>query len=509
MHTLHERFRSVAAQLPDRPAVSAGADRLTYQELAALSDDITGILAKSLGADERLVALRTRRSLWAPAAILGILQSGRGYVPIDYDYPDARQQHMLKDSGAAIVITDSGLHPGEVPVASVGPFTVARKVTGDSLLDIQAGVPKDTAYVIYTSGSTGVPKGCMVAHKHVLALFEAADQVFDFGPKDVWSVFHSYSFDFNVWELWGPLLYGGRAVTVPADTATDPEAFTRVLADEGVTVLNQVPSIFSFLVRELEMFPMPLPQLRHVIFGGETLPPGEVRRWTALGIAPQAKLTNMYGITETTVLTTHCEVTPELFADAPPGTTPIGWPMPGLTVTLHDEDGAIVPDGQPGEIWVSGPTVSYGYLNRDELNRERFGMTTHQGQRKRVYRSGDDAIRRPDGRIYYLGRRDQQVKLRGFRVELGEIEAAMRSVPGIRAAACGIEVNQHGHKTLVAYLVPDLTRPPKDEDIRTFLAACLPRHMRPHRLKRLAELPVGPTGKLDRTALRTAAPTTT
>ncbi|WBO65118.1 amino acid adenylation domain-containing protein [Streptomyces camelliae] len=494
--TLHERFREVATRWPDRCAVSAGSDAVTYGRLGGLADELSDVLTAELSPAEGLVALRIGRSVRAPAAILGVLQSGRGYVPVDPDYPAARQQHILRDSGSALVVTDSGVADDEVPVASVGPFVIARRPAAPD----RARVPAGTAYVIYTSGSTGTPKGCLVGHEHVLGLFDAAGQVFDFGPDDVWTVFHSYSFDFSVWELWGALLHGGRAVMVGPAVAADPAAFKTLLAEESVSVLNQVPSVFGLLTQELELAPVELPRLRHVIFGGEALHADDIGHWNAVAAAPRARLTNMYGITETTVHVTYCELTGELLDEAPAGTTPIGRALPHLEVTLVDDDGVPVPDGEPGEIWVSGAGVSHGYLNRDALTAEKF--VTDGG--RRFYRSGDQAVRRPDGMLYYVGRKDQQVKLRGFRIELGEIEAALRAMPGIGSAACGVEENRHGDRVLVAYVVPAVGTPASSKDIRDALAAALPAHLRPQRIKYLTELPITPHGKLDRTALRTA-----
>ncbi|MCX4551220.1 amino acid adenylation domain-containing protein [Streptomyces sp. NBC_01387] len=495
--TLHERFREVATRWPDRCAVSTGTDAVTYGRLRELADELSDALAAELNDGEGLVALRIGRSVRAPAAVLGVLQSGRGYVPVDPDYPAARQQHILRDSGSALVVTDNGVDDDEVPVASVGPFVIARRPADPG----RSQVPSGTAYVIYTSGSTGTPKGCLVGHEHVLGLFDAAGKVFDFGPDDVWTVFHNYSFDFSVWELWGALLHGGRAVMVGPAVAGDPAAFKELLAEESVSVLNQVPSVFGLLTQELELAPVELPRLRHVIFGGEALHADDIGRWNTVAAAPRAKLTNMYGTTETTVHVTYCELTEELLAEAPARTTPIGHPLPHLKVTLVDDGGLPVPDGEPGEMWVSGAGVSHGYLNRDALTAEKF-VVTEDG--RRCYRSGDQAVRRPDGNLYYVGRKDQQVKLRGFRIELGEVEAALRALPGIGSAACGVEENRHGDGVLIAYVVPTVGAPASSKDIRDALTACLPAHMRPQRIKYLTELPITPHGKLDRTALRTA-----
>ncbi|HTI23535.1 MAG TPA: amino acid adenylation domain-containing protein [Kutzneria sp.] len=491
MDTLHERFRAVAALHPERPAVTAGPETSTYAQVAALADLVADQLASVLRPEDRLVGLRVTRRAAAPSALIGILAAGRGYVPVDPDYPAARQDYIVGDCGLAVVVTDGELRADEVAVATVGPLVVARRTDPG----VAAVVPDDTAYVIYTSGSTGAPKGCVVGHGHVLALFDGCDGLFDFTADDVWTAFHSFSFDFSVWELWGPLLTGGRVVIVPSAAAADAEAFKALLAHERVSVLSQVPSSFGSLTRELALAPTPLPSLRHIVFGGEAIVPADLERWDGLGLAPRSVITNMYGITETTVHVSFCRLTPKDLAAATPGTTPIGVALPHLEVLIVDEDGRPLPDLEPGEMWVGGAAVTYGYLNRPELTAQRF--VTVDG--RRYYRSGDHAVRHPDGSLYYVGRMDHQVKLRGYRIELAEVEAAVRALPGVSAAACGVEETRAGHQMLVAYIVPNAEV--TDRQLQEALAESLPQHMRPQRFRRLAELPITGNGKLDRKAL--------
>ncbi|MGA5817171.1 amino acid adenylation domain-containing protein [Kitasatospora sp. NPDC094028] len=483
---LDTRFAATAARYPDRTAVSDTSGVLTYRQLDALASEVAATLAGRVSPGQ-LVALRADRTRHAPGGILGILRSGAAYLPVDPGYPEARQQHLLDDSGAQLVLTDAPLLPGESPLTTIGPFTLATRPGA-----VAKATPADTAYAIYTSGSTGLPKGCLVSHAHVLGLMDAAAPLFDLGPEEVWTIFHSWSFDFSVWELWGPLLYGGHAVVVDRESAADPESFAQLLADREVTFLNQVPSAFGNLVTEAVALGLSFPALRHVVFGGEALVPDDVRRFWQAGTGPNATLVNMYGITETTVHVTFCPLTPELLAGARPGRTPIGRPLPHLAITLRDADGAPVPPGQPGELWVSGASVSHGYLERPELNAARF-TDGH-------YHSGDWAIEELDGSFSYLGRQDGQVKLRGFRIELGEIEAALRTIPGVSSAACTVTPDA---QSLTAYVVADPEAVPA-RDIRTHLAECLPAHMLPQQIHHLRQLPLTPHGKLDRTALLAA-----
>lgn len=483
---LDTRFADAAARHPDRTAVSDTSGTLTYRQLDTLASEVADSLGGRVSPGQ-LVALRADRTRHAPGGILGILRSGAAYLPVDPGYPEARQQHLLNDSGAQLVLTDAPLLPGEDPVATVGPFTLATRpgVTPKT-------TPADTAYAIYTSGSTGLPKGCLVSHAHVLELMDGAAPLFDLGPDEVWTIFHSWSFDFSVWELWGPLLYGGQAVVVDRESAADPEAFAQLLADRGVTFLNQVPSAFGNLVTEAAALGLSFPSLRHVVFGGEALVPDDVRRFWQDGLSPNARLVNMYGITETTVHVTFCPLTPDLLDGARPNRTPIGHPLPHLAISLRDAEGTPVPVGQPGELWVSGASVSHGYLERPELNAARF-VDGH-------YRSGDWAVEEPDGTYSYLGRQDGQVKLRGFRIELGEIEAALRAIPGVTSAACTVTPDA---QSLSAYVVANPDEVPT-RVIRAHLADHLPAHMLPQSIHHLRQLPLTPHGKLDRTALLAA-----
>ncbi|MFD9436726.1 amino acid adenylation domain-containing protein [Streptomyces sp. NPDC060002] len=492
---LDARFRAVAAREPDRTAVTDARGSVTYGRLAEQADAVTLALRGRVTAGQP-VALRAGRSRHALAGLLGILGAGASYLPVDPGYPPERQRHLLDDSGTRLILTEGPPAPGETPLATLGPLVLVSRPPAPAPAETPA-LPSDTAYTIYTSGSTGAPKGCVVGHAQVLALLDAAVPLFDVAADDVWTLFHSWSFDFSVWEIWGALLYGGRALVVDRETAADPEAFAGLLAAERVTVLNQVPSAFGNLVTEAAAAGVRLPALRHVVLGGEALVPGDIRRWWDAGPAPAATVTNMYGITETTVHVTHCTVTADVLREAGGGRTPIGRPLGHLTVELRDGQGELVAPGQPGELWVGGAGVSHGYLGRPGLTAERF-PTAPDGTGRR-YRSGDWAVAGADGLLYYAGRMDGQVKLRGFRIELGEIEAQLRALPGVDGAACLVDDSGRA-PMLSAFLVADRDALPPDR-VREHLAERLPAHMLPQRLRYLDRLPLTPHGKLDRTAL--------
>ncbi|MFL6236491.1 MAG: amino acid adenylation domain-containing protein, partial [Thermoanaerobaculia bacterium] len=352
------------------------------------------------------------------------------------------------------------------------------------------------AYVIYTSGSTGRPKGVAVTHANVDRLFTATDPWFDFNAGDVWTLFHSYAFDFSVWEIWGALLHGGRLVVVPYWVSRSPEAFHELLAAERVTVLNQTPSAFRQLIWTAEGKPADLP-LRYVVFGGEALEPASLAPWIAR-YGERPRLINMYGITETTV---HVTYRPVGEGDLAAGSR-IGVPIPDLAVHLLDPGLRPVPVGAPGEIHVGGAGLALGYLGRPDLTAERFlpdPFSCRPGAR--LYRSGDLARRLPDGDLEYLGRADQQVKIRGFRIEPGEIEAALATQPGVREAVVlarsDRSVGSLADRRLVAYVTGDTTA----DALRQALGERLPDYMIPAAFVFLEALPLTGNGKVDRRAL--------
>ncbi|KOV27865.1 hypothetical protein ADK60_19310, partial [Streptomyces sp. XY431] len=318
--------------------------------------------------------------------------------------------------------------------------------------------PTHPAYVIYTSGSTGTPKGVTIPHQNVVRLFGAAEE---FGADDVWTLFHSYAFDFSVWELWGALLHGGRLVVVPADVTRSPVDFLKLLVAERVTVLNQTPSAFYQLLQADRAHPELGAQLalRRVVFGGEALDPGRLADWYQRHADDAPVLVNMYGITETTVHVTHGALDREAAAAAT-GSSPIGRELADLR--CHVLDGLLqpLPAGAVGELYVSGAGLARGYLGRPGLTGQRFVACPFGPAGTRMYRTGDLARRREDGSLEFLGRADAQVKVRGFRIELGEIESVLARHEGVAQAAVVVREDRPGDKRLVAYLVAaDRTAP--------------------------------------------------
>ncbi|MEU9144177.1 amino acid adenylation domain-containing protein [Streptomyces sp. NPDC048349] len=499
--SLHGMVAARAAADPAATAVSCGPDALSYGELDERANRLAHHLV-SLGAGPGvLVGLSVERGVDMAVAMLGILKSGAAYVPLDPAYPAERLAHMVQDSGTKILVTHRGL---ERRLPATSAVVVDLDGDGPAIGRLPRTAPQtavsgtDLAYVIYTSGSTGRPKGVAVEHRSVLHLLENCRPAYGFDERDVWTVFHSYAFDFSVWELWGCLVTGGRAVVVPRDAARSPEAMWSLLEAEGVTVFSQTPSMFRELVATAaERGRAQLPALRWVVFGGEPLEPKHLTAWFDRYGSGRARLVNMYGITETTVHVTFQEVLAGHLADG--GRIPVGRPLPGYRVLLLDASGRPVPVGVPGEIHVAGGGLARGYLNRPELTAERFPLNPYGAPGERMYRSGDLARWRADGTLEHLGRSDDQVKVRGFRIEPGEIEAALVGHAGIREAVVTVHQDENGHRRLVAYLVGggELST----AQLREHLAASLPDYMVPALFVVLEALPLSPSGKVDRRAL--------
>ena len=515
---LHRRFEERGDRAPEAPALSTPAGRLTYRELDESANRLARhLLAAGVRPGDR-IALCLERSAGMVAAILAVLKTGAAYVPLDPAYPAERLAFTLEDSGAALLIAEGDLIAG-LPEASVRVVRldaereeIAARGAERPTVEVDPDLP---AYVIYTSGSTGRPKGVVVTHANVDRLLTTTEDWFGFGAADVWTLFHSYAFDFSVWELWGALLYGGRLVVVPYWESRSPEGFYRLLLEERVTVLNQTPSAFRQLLWAEEAVlgnagnvgNAPSDRstalaLRWVVFGGEALEPASLAPWFERHGDERPRLVNMYGITETTV---HVTFRPLRADDLGRGSL-IGRPLPDLSLHVLDEHLRPQPIGIAGEVHIGGAGLAQGYLGRPGLTAERFVPDPFAGEPgARLYRSGDLARRLPDGDLEYLGRIDHQVKIRGFRIELGEIEAALAAHPGVREVVVLARDDGHGgERRLVAYVAPvpgEASAAPDVAGLRSFLADRLPAHMLPSAFVLLDALPLTTNGKVDRRAL--------
>ncbi len=488
---LHRLFEAQVGRTPGAIALTFENEQVTYAELNQRANQLAHQLRASGVGPEVLVGLCLERGIELVIGMLGILKAGGAYVPLDPSYPRERLRLMIEEAKPAVILTSEGL--------SATDYTDQSYEANPDL--IRRFDPRHPCYVIYTSGSTGTPKGVMVTHHNVARLFAATHEWFKFDEHDTWTLFHSYAFDFSVWELWGALLSGGKLVVVPYWVSRSPEDFYALLVKERVTVLNQTPSAFRQLSRiDAAQDNSETLSLRVVIFGGEALEPASLAGWMERHGDVQPRLINMYGITETTV---HVTYRPLTLADASTAMgSVIGEPIPDLQLYVLDKQLEPVPLGVCGEMYVGGDGLARGYLNRAELTAERFIPSPFgRDAGARLYRTGDLARRLGNGDVEYLGRADDQVKVRGFRIEPGEIESALSEHEDVKTAVVVAFEETGGEKRLAAYIVADQEGSPNVSELRNHLKQRLPDYMIPSVFVYLNELPLTSHGKIDRRAL--------
>ncbi|WP_313285103.1 non-ribosomal peptide synthetase [Pseudomonas sp.] len=490
---IHQQVETHAAAQPDAIALRFEHHVLTYRQLNERANQVAhALLAHGVCPDAR-VAICVERGPQMIIGLLGILKAGAGYVPIDPAYPQERIAYTLADSQPVAVLVQANTAQqvgalARIDLDHLGPLPITNPGLHLS--------PANLAYVIYTSGSTGQPKGVMIEHRQVARLFSATHHWFGFNPHDVWALFHSFAFDFSVWEIWGALMHGGQLLIVPQLVSRSPDECYALLCDARVSILNQTPSAFRQLIAaQGNSAQSHSHSLRQVIFGGEALEPGMLKPWYARAVNAGTQLVNMYGITETTVHVTYRALEA---ADAHlVGVSPIGVRIPDLQLYVLDERHEPLPLGVVGELYVGGAGVARGYLNRRALNAERFLADPATGLR--MYKTGDLGRLLADGSVEYLGRNDDQVKIRGFRIELGEIQAHLATASGVRDAVVIAREDQPGDKRLVAYVISDGEL--NVAALRDHLLLSLAEHMVPSAFVRLDTLPLTTNGKLDRKAL--------
>jgi amino acid adenylation domain-containing protein len=496
-------FERQAARAPSRIAVQMGESRLTYGELNVRANQLARYLQRLGVQPASMVATCFERSVDMIVAMLATLKVAAAYVPLDASYPIERLTMLVDDARPFVLLTQASLEDGlpkggtRIVCIDKESINIGREESGNLPSRCRPDMP---AYVIYTSGSTGKPKGVVVRHHNVVRLLESTSHWFDFVETDVWTLFHSSSFDFSVWEIWGCLLTGGRLVVVPYLVTRSPQDFYNLLADERVTVLNQTPAAFYQLIQVEEAGHIKPLSLRYVIFGGEALNFASLRPWVERHGDRSPQLVNMYGITETTV---HVTYRP-LSADDVSGEARslIGTPIPDLRLYVLDSKQRPVPPGVTGEIFVGGAGVAGGYLNRPELTAERFLPDPFAvGPNARMYRSGDLARMLPTGDVEYLGRADAQLKIRGFRIEPGEIEAASVKHPAVQQVAVVVRKDDGGSPKLVAYYVTKPGAVVTPAQLRQHLQDKLPGHMIPHACVAIDAVPLTINGKVDQRRL--------
>lgn len=500
---IHQIFENQVTKSPEAVAIEFEDQSLTYSELNRRANRVARYLIHKGVTPDSIVGLCLERSLEMVIGILAILKAGGAYLPLDPLYPAERLSLMLQDSKARFVLTrrqhkkmfsdtDCSVIPLDNLWESITPFPDENPQTSVE--------PEHLAYIIYTSGSTGKPKGVMISHQNVVRLFKCTDASFQFNSQDVWTLFHSFAFDFSVWEIWGALLYGGRLIVVPYWISRNPEAFQKLLFDKKVTVLNQTPSAFKELIKvETQSVPEKRLNLRYVVFGGEALDIASLTPWFDKYGDESPKLINMYGITETTVHVTYREIRR---SDATAGKSYIGCPIPDLQVYIVDKNLNLLPISVPGEMLVGGAGLARGYLNDPDLTEKRF-VKNHliQQSGSRLYRSGDLARFLPNGEIEYLGRIDHQVKIRGFRIELGEIQHHLHQHPSVQECCVILADGPGSEKQINAYVVNRNGKPPSISQLRQFLENKLPDYMIPAAFVFIEKIPITINGKIDRKQL--------
>ena len=494
--TIIDLFEEQVDLNPDRVAVVDGQRQLSYRELDERSNRLAHYLQKKGVKQESLVPICMSRSLDIVIGIIGILKAGGAYVPLDPAYPSQRLQYMITDTGSSLIVTDSvglGVLGNRESIEYLCIEAEAKWIDKEPAGRVKTSLgTNNLAYIIYTSGSTGMPKGVVIEHRNVVNLIKSSSYLFDFKPDDIWVVFHSFCFDFSVWEMFGALLFSSRFIIIPDQLSKDPVAFMDLIVREKITILNQTPTAFYVLQEIILRLQIPL-HVRYVIFGGEQLIPSKIKAWKKY--YPDCLLINMYGITETTVHVTHRNLSN---ADVESNVSNIGRPIPSLYCYIVDNNLQLCGKGIPGELYIGGEGVARGYLNRDDLTHERF-LTDWFGFNPSgmLYKSGDICRWLEDGNIEFLGRRDDQVKIRGYRVELGEIESVLSGHPGVgQCVVLARDDRTTGSKQLTGYIVPEgeFNR----EDIMEYLSSRLPQYMIPPVWVSVPELPLTNNGKVNK-----------
>lgn len=502
--TIVDRFATVAKRRAEETALLMAGTALTYRELNERSDRLARLLIRRGAGPGKVVAIVLPRSTDLVVAILAVLKAGSAYVPMDPSYPHKRQEWIIQDSCPSLILTRSDITPlsqGRVPSIHVDWSGTSEQLLASSEYSptdpLPRPAPGSLAYIIYTSGTTGEPKGVMATHENVVRLIDSTHEKLALHADDVWTLFHSAAFDFSVWEIFAPLLLGAAIAVIPQDIARSPKDFANVVIDNNVTVLNMTPSAFyefTSALNDLVTFTSKA-SLRVVIFGGEALNPKRIDPWRRIPSQQRPRFINMYGITETTVHVTHADV-----SSMKGSTSSIGTPLDDLRVYLLDSALLPVRSGEVGEMYVAGPGLTRGYLGQPGLTATRFLPDPHTNRGTRMYRSGDLARLDRNGVLEYLGRADDQVKVRGYRIEPGEIENALLDYPHISESAVVAWDDDDQYRRIAAYYVaPEHQVDPAK--LRDHLGRRVPSYMVPSWLFQIEAIPLNFNGKLDKSKL--------
>jgi amino acid adenylation domain-containing protein len=491
--TIHDLFAGQVAKTPDNTALILGNEQLSYNQLDKNALQWARILRDNGASEDHIIGLILERSLEMIIVIMAVLKAGGAYLPIDANYPPNRITFMLKDSQVELIVSrKTRVNHVSLPARTIYLEDKLTYSLGTANLP-SISRPHSMAYIIYTSGTTGKPKGVIIENRNVVRLMMNDRFQFNFNSRDTWTLFHSYGFDFSVWEMYGALLYGGKLVIIREMVAKDPARFLALLKKWGVTVLNQTPSAFYNLQdEELKTGTRHL-HLKYVIFGGEALKPVKLKQWKEK--YPGTRLINMFGITETTVHVTYKEITEKEISFSQSN---IGRPIPTLRLYIMDKNHHVLPVGVSGELCVGGLGPARGYLNRIELSGMKFVPNPYITGDK-LYKSGDLGRLLDNGDIEYLGRIDNQMQLRGFRIELGEIENQLLGYKDIKECVVLVKEDKNEHQYLCAYIVPG--KQIVSSKLRDYLSKRLPAHMIPNYFVPIEKIPLTLNGKINRHAL--------
>lgn len=484
-------FEKQVAERPDAVALALGAEQLTYRELNARVNQLAREIRDEVASDD-IVAILFDRSFNAIISVLAVQKAGGAYLPLDVTYPVGRINNILSNSETKLLLTDQDdLSQIEYSGKAIHIDQVDLSRHSVENPEVIPG-PDNLAYVLYTSGTTGKPKGVQVEHGNLVNLVRKAPPYFDIGPDDVWTMFHTYCFDVSVWEMFGSLLTGGKLVIVPSRVAQDPVELADLIVDERITMFAQTPTAFYLLSEEMATRQREM-ALRYVILGGEAIKLYKLKEWYQH--YPESKLINGYGITETTVYSTYKEITQD---EIDRNMNSIGFPIPTSYMYVLDENRELCPTGVLGELYIGGLAVGRGYAKNRALTEERF-IQDPFAPRQRLYKTGDLGRWLPNGEIYYSSRIDHQVRVRGFRVEISEVESVLASYETIQdVVVVGLEDDMNSTQ-LAAYFTSDQKE--DIDQIRTYLERYLSHYMVPAFFIQIDELPLSSNGKVDRSKL--------
>ena len=515
--TIHQAFEIQVLAMPNRFAIVSDDVKITYRELNQKTNQLARYLMNTVGdCSRKHIGICFERNEWIIISILAILKTGGIYVPLDPNAPNKHNNTILLDSKPITILTHSKLRSkidmmiqemselsvgsgffNEKAIISLDYCEFRKKISRYSNTNIDLPVDADSlAYIIYTSGTTGKPKGVPQRHGAILSLFRAAQKNFKFTSEDVWVLFHSYVFDFSIWEMWGALLHGGMLVLPTDNQVRDPKLFYQLCYAYKITVLNQTPSAFyPFIIKAKRAYEKrKLISLRYVIIAGEKLNVSHLAVWFELYGFNKPRLFNGYGLTETTILTTFIQLKPPCMTSV----DSIGYPLDGQLLVILDPRKALLPCGAIGEIYIIGIRLSPGYLNNIKLTNEKFVKLTFGSANMPLsgFKTGDLGRQLPNGAIEFLGRSDSQVKISGYRIELHAIEEIMLEIPDVSSAiVIAKKINEsHEQKHLIAYYVSE---DQLDETaLQHHLVNCLPFYMQPKKFIRLKKIPLTINGKL-------------